>query len=175
MKGACACKACDFLRRHGREIESGLEIALEEGMLVEEEREEAALTNAAFSALLGEIEASAPPAVAMNGTVPTGCQCLAEEGDCRLKPHGHRACGKTPARWVMQPGWPDALYLCKGCEPATDLVVLEPTPVSPRYRRPATWPPPLEQSDPSARRIAWVLWIFAAIVIAGIVVYGCNQ
>lgn len=55
------------------------------------------------------------------------------------------------------------------------------TQFSPRYpcpcrkRMPYCWPPPLEQTDPSARRVAWVLWIFAAIVVAGLIVYGCNQ
>ncbi len=53
---ACACVACEFLRANGREIESGLELALDE-VEDDEEREEALLTNEGFTEILRMIEA----------------------------------------------------------------------------------------------------------------------
>jgi hypothetical protein len=36
-----------------------------------------------------------------------------------------------------------------------------------RCRQPCcAWPPPVEQTDPAARRVAWVLWAAAAAALA---------
>jgi hypothetical protein len=36
---------------------------------------------------------------------------------------------------------------------------------------PECWPPPVEQTDPAARRVAWVLWTFALAVGLGLVAW----
>jgi nitric oxide reductase large subunit len=35
------------------------------------------------------------------------------------------------------------------------------------------YPPPVEQTDPSARRVAWVLWTFVLVVVLGLIGWRC--
>jgi hypothetical protein len=53
----CECPACEFLRAHGRDVECGLDLALEESCLDGEERGEATETNVAFAELLRKVGA----------------------------------------------------------------------------------------------------------------------
>jgi hypothetical protein len=37
------------------------------------------------------------------------------------------------------------------------------------------WPPPVEQTDPAARRVAWILWGLAAVIVVGLFLYAWSS
>ena len=37
------------------------------------------------------------------------------------------------------------------------------------------YPPPVEQSDPTARRVAWILYAWAAVIVFGLLAYACAS
>jgi hypothetical protein len=37
------------------------------------------------------------------------------------------------------------------------------------------YPPPFEQTDPAVRRVCWVLYGLAFVIVGGLIAYGCAS